>query len=58
VNCSTYATSSKFCDQIYYPCLDATIGRPYALYVHGNSDTTGAIRGVETITTGLGRRPR
>jgi multimeric flavodoxin WrbA len=42
-----------FFDQIYYPCLDATIGRPYALYVHGNSDTTGAVRGVETITTGL-----
>ncbi|MDT3441030.1 MULTISPECIES: flavodoxin family protein [unclassified Pseudofrankia] len=42
-----------FFDQAYYPCLGATIGRPYALYVHGNSDTTGAIRGVETITTGL-----
>ncbi len=42
-----------FFDQIYYPCLDATIGHPYALYVHGNSDTTGAVRGVETITTGL-----
>jgi hypothetical protein len=42
-----------FFDQIYYPCLDATIGRPYALYVHGGSDTTGAIRGVETIATGL-----
>ncbi len=26
----------------YYPCLEATVGRPYALYVHGNSDTTGA----------------
>ncbi|KQC34924.1 flavodoxin [Frankia sp. ACN1ag] len=38
---------------MYYPCLEATIGRPYALYVHGNSDTTGAVRGVETITTGL-----
>jgi len=23
------------------------------LYVHGNSDATGAVRGVETITTGL-----
>jgi hypothetical protein len=33
--------------------LEATVGRPYALYVHGNSDTTGAIRGVETIATGL-----
>ncbi|MCK9878674.1 flavodoxin [Frankia sp. Ag45/Mut15] len=42
-----------FFDQIYYPCLDATVGRPYALYVHGNSDTTGAVRAVETITTGL-----
>ncbi len=42
-----------FFDTVYYPCLDATVGRPYALYVHGNSDTTGAIRGVETITTGL-----
>ncbi|MEX5637453.1 flavodoxin family protein [Parafrankia sp. FMc2] len=42
-----------FFDQIYYPCLDATVGRPYGLYVHGNSDTTGAVRGVEGITTGL-----
>jgi hypothetical protein len=42
-----------FFDQIYYPCLDATRGRPYGLYVHGNNDTTGAIRAVETITTGL-----
>jgi hypothetical protein len=42
-----------FFDQIYYPCLDATRARPYGLYVHGNNDTTGAIRAVETITTGL-----
>lgn len=42
-----------FFDQIYYPCLDAAAGRPYGLYVHGNSDTTGAERAVETITTGL-----
>ncbi|SNQ51046.1 hypothetical protein FRACA_60032 [Frankia canadensis] len=48
-----YATFCKFFDQAYYPCLEAAIGRPYALYVHGNSDTTGAIRSVETITTGL-----
>ena len=33
--------------------LEATIGRPYSLYVHGNSDRTGAVRGVETIATGL-----
>ena len=42
-----------FFDQIYYPCLEATVGRPYGLYVHGNNDTTGALRGVETIVTGL-----
>jgi NAD(P)H-dependent FMN reductase len=42
-----------FFDTIYYPCLDATIGRPYGWYVHGNNDTTGAERAVETITTGL-----
>src|SRR5690349_21015812 len=35
-----------FFDQIYYPCLDATRRRPYGLYVHGNSDTTGAVRAV------------
>jgi multimeric flavodoxin WrbA len=42
-----------FFDQIYYPCLDATARRPYGLYVHGNNDTTGAVRAVESITTGL-----
>jgi multimeric flavodoxin WrbA len=42
-----------FFDQIYYPCLDETAGRPYAFYVHGNSDTTGAARAIEMITTGL-----
>jgi multimeric flavodoxin WrbA len=42
-----------FFDQIYYPCLDAAARRPYGLYVHGNNDTTGAIRGIEAVTTGL-----
>lgn len=42
-----------FFDQIYYPCLDATRGRPYGLFVHGNSDTAGALRGIESIVTGL-----
>lgn len=45
-----------FFDQVYYPCLDATPGRPFGFYVHGNSDTTGAVRAVETITKGLGWR--
>jgi hypothetical protein len=41
-------------DTVYYPVLDATRGRPYALWVHGNDDTAGAVRAVETIATGLG----
>src|ERR1700724_1359016 len=45
-----------FFDQIYYPCLDATKGRPYGLYVHGNNDTAGAVSAVEVITTGLSWR--
>lgn len=46
-----------FFDQIYYPCLTTTPGRPYAAYVHGNDDTTGAERAIEKITTGLQWRP-
>jgi multimeric flavodoxin WrbA len=42
-----------FFDTVYYPCLEATVRRPYGLYVHGNNDTTGAIRSVETVVTGL-----
>jgi NAD(P)H-dependent FMN reductase len=45
-----------FFDGVYYPCLEATRRRPYALYVHGNSDTTGAVRAVESITSGLSWR--
>jgi NAD(P)H-dependent FMN reductase len=39
---------------VYYPSLDATQGRPYGLWVHGNDDTAGAVRAVEAITKGLG----
>jgi NAD(P)H-dependent FMN reductase len=42
-----------FFDQIYYPCLEATIGRAYGVFLHGNTDTTGALRALEAITTGL-----
>ena len=42
-----------FFDQIYYPCLEATVKRPYGVFVHGNNDTTGAVNAVEKITTGL-----
>ena len=42
-----------FFDTIYYPCLEDTVGRPFGLFVHGGSDVTGALRAVDTITTGL-----
>jgi len=43
-----------FFDQIYYPCLRAKTAAPYGLYVHGASDTAGAVRAVKSIVTGLG----
>lgn len=43
-----------FFDQVYYPCLGAKVGAPYGLYVHGNLDTTGAVRAAESITKGMG----
>lgn len=42
-----------FFDQIYYPCLEDTVGRPFGVYVHGGSDVAGALRAIEVITTGL-----
>jgi len=42
-----------FFDQIYYPCLDATVGRPYGVYVHGNLDADGAVLSIEKVVTGL-----
>ena len=43
-----------FFDQVYYPCLHAKKTAPFGLYVHGASDTAGAVRAVKAITTGLG----
>lgn len=45
-----------FFDLVYYPCLDATQGRPFGVYLHGNDDVTGALRGIAKITAGLGWR--
>ncbi|MDA8370927.1 MAG: NAD(P)H-dependent oxidoreductase [Nocardiopsaceae bacterium] len=42
-----------FFDTVYYPCLSDTTGLPYALYVHGNNDTAGAVRAVESIAKGM-----
>jgi NAD(P)H-dependent FMN reductase len=42
-----------FFDTVYYPCLDATVGLPFAMYVHGGDDTAGAVRSIERITGAL-----
>lgn len=42
-----------FLERIYYPCLDNTVGLPYALIVKGRDDGRGAIRTTEKILTGL-----
>jgi multimeric flavodoxin WrbA len=46
-----------FFDGVYYPTLTAKPGAPYGLYVHGNNDTTGAVRAAESITKGMGWQP-
>ncbi len=43
-----------FLDGVYYPCLDAKPHLPWGLVVHGNDDTSGAIRSVERIATAMG----
>ncbi|MBB5955071.1 multimeric flavodoxin WrbA [Saccharothrix tamanrassetensis] len=45
-----------FFDTVYYPCLDATRGRPYGAWVHGNQGTEGAVKALRDITGGLGWR--
>jgi multimeric flavodoxin WrbA len=42
-----------FFDTVYYPSLDHVAGRPYGLWVHGNSDTVGAAAAVSQLATGL-----
>jgi NAD(P)H-dependent FMN reductase len=42
-----------FFDTVYYPCLEATVGLPYGVYVHGNDDTAGALSSIARITGAL-----
>jgi multimeric flavodoxin WrbA len=42
-----------FFDTVYYPCLDASRRMPWALIVHGNDDTAGAVRSVTRIAEAL-----
>lgn len=41
-------------DCSYYQILDATQGRPFGCWLHGNEGTEGAQRAVDGITAGLG----
>ena len=40
-------------DTTFYTCLDATAGRPWGLWVHGNDDTDTAVESVRRIVVGL-----
>jgi multimeric flavodoxin WrbA len=42
-----------FFERIYHPCLDRTVGLPFALVVKGDTDVDGAVASVERITAGL-----
>lgn len=43
-----------FFDRTYYQAQNDTHGLPYALFVHGDNDTSGAVRAVESIAKGMG----
>ncbi len=42
-----------FFERVYHPCLEHTVGLPYALVVKGDTDVDGAVSSVERIATGL-----
>lgn len=42
-----------FFDRIYYPCLEQTEGRPYALCIRAGNDGSGAKSSIERIVAGL-----
>ncbi len=42
-----------FLERVYYPCLEHTQGRPYALFIKAGNDGSGARTSVERIIMGL-----
>ena len=47
------ARSSNAFDTTYSDVLGLTRGRPFGVVIHGESDTAGALVGIEKVTTGL-----
>ncbi len=43
-----------FFDQVFYVCAADTEGLPYGVWVHGGSDTAGAVKAVTAIAGGMG----
>lgn len=53
-NLATMAGLMKdFFERIYYPALDRTNGRPYAILICAGTDGTSAARQIQRIATGL-----
>jgi len=42
-----------FFDRVYYPCLERTVGLPWALFVRAGNDGQGALSSIERIVKGL-----
>ena len=42
-----------FFDTVYNDCLEHTVGRPWGMFVHGESGTTGAVASIDRVVTGL-----
>ena len=42
-----------FFERIYYDCLDITVGKPYGVFVKGDTDVDGGLSSIYKIITGL-----
>ena len=42
-----------FFERVYHPCLDETVGMPYAMIVKGDTDVDGAAESIQRIATGM-----